>query len=135
VYTTLPLAVRSGRTSLAPGFRARTQVSDGNLLVRLTDAGGALLQQAILRPSSGSFTVALSARLGATEAGGVAFFHDGVRGLDMATIDAGFTPDPREPGDTRTPVVSTVGWRPFGPPPLDIELHAAPGWIGIGLAR
>ncbi|MDB5064857.1 MAG: hypothetical protein JWM18_1291, partial [Chloroflexi bacterium] len=42
VYTTLPLAVRSGRTSLAPGFRARTQVSDGNLLVRLTDAGGAL---------------------------------------------------------------------------------------------
>jgi hypothetical protein len=135
VYTNLPLTARSGRTSLPPGFRARTQVSDGNLLVRLTDAGGALLQQAILRPSSASFTVAFSARVSATEAGGVAFFHDGVRGLDMATIDAGFTPDPREPGDTRTPVVSTVGWRPFAPPPLDIEVHAAPGWIGIGLAE
>lgn len=131
VYTDLPLTVRA--PLLPPAVRAHTAVDGDGLLVRLTDARGAALEQALVRPSAKWFTVSLTARAGAAPA--TAFFHDGIRGIDTATVSGGFTPDPRLPAATRLPSVSTSGWRPFAPPPLGIELRTDPGWVGIGLVE
>ncbi|HZS13769.1 MAG TPA: hypothetical protein VFC09_04145 [Candidatus Dormibacteraeota bacterium] len=135
VYTSMPLAVVAGRAELPDGDVARTTLQGGVLTTQIVEASGAVLSQAVLTPGPHSFTVAYSATPGSQRTLTTGFFGDGHRGLAMAGILDGFTPDPRGPSASLAPQVSTVARTPFAPPPLQVQLRAAPGWFGIGLVE
>lgn len=135
VYTSLPLTAMAGRTDLPPSASVHTALQDGVLTTRVLDAAGHLLSQADLTPGPSSFTVAFSAPVGSTPEADTGFFGDGHRGLEMSTVEDGYTPDPRGPSASLAPQVSTVSRTPFAPPPLQIQLRSAPGWFGIGLVE
>src|SRR5581483_11989028 len=122
VYTSMPLAVVAGRAELPDGDVARTTLQGGVLTTQIVEASGAVLSQAVLTPGPHSFTVAYSATPGSQ------------RTLTTGFLD-GFTPDPRGPSASLAPQVSTVARTPFAPPPLQVQLRAAPGWFGIGLVE
>ena len=135
IYTSLPLCMLAGRTSLPAGATARTTLENGALHTRLLSRTRAVLSDAVLRPAAQSFTVSFSAPLGTQSRALPAFFTDGTRGMAMATVEDGFSPDVRAPSSTVDPTVSTIGRAPFAPPPFDVELRSQPGWFGIGLVQ
>jgi hypothetical protein len=132
-YTDFPLAMVGGRT--LPSGRRVTRRNGDSLESRLLGAGGRVLEQAVLEPSAQSFTVRFSALPGLVGAASPRFLDDGVRGLDLAGMLGGFTPDPTLPALTALPAVGVTGRTPFAPPPFDIEVQAPPGWMGIGLVQ
>ena len=134
VYTSMPLTALVGRTELPAAATARTTVQGGRLTTRMLDGAGNVLSQATLTPGASSFTVSFAAPIAGSAPSG-AFFGDGHRGLAMTGIEAGYTPDVRGPSASLTPLVSTFGRTPFAPPPLQVQLRAAPGWFGIGLVQ
>jgi hypothetical protein len=135
VYTSLPLCMLAGRTSFPAGTTARTTLENGALHTRMLSRNHTVLSDAVLRPGAQSFTVSFSALLGADRRPLPAFFSDGERGMAMATIEDGYTPDARGPSVSAAPAVSTVGRAPFAPPPFDVELRSEPGWFGVGLVQ
>jgi len=135
VYTSLPLCMLAGRTVMPAGTVAHTTLENGVLHTRMLSRTGGVVSDAVLRPSAQSFTVSFSSPPGADHGALPAFFSDGDRGMAMATIEDGFTPDARGPAISALPAVSTVGRAPFAPPPFDLELRSAPGWFGVGLVQ
>ena len=135
VYTSMPLTALAGRSELPAAATVHTALQNGVLSVRAVDASGTLLSQADLTPGPSSFTVAFSAPIGSSPQADTGFFGDGHRGLEMSTVEDGYSPDPRGPAASLAPQVSTVSRTPFAPPPLQIQLRAAPGWFGVGLVE
>jgi hypothetical protein len=135
VYTSLPLCALAGRAAIPNGAHAHTTLNGHVLTTTLIAADGTVLSSATLRPGPSSFTVSFAAPLGPQRSIAPSFFADGHRGLDMTTIQDGYTPDPRSTSVSPAPVVSTVGRTPFAPPPLQVQLRGAPGWVGLGLVQ
>ncbi|HEV7679802.1 MAG TPA: hypothetical protein VGQ42_14660 [Candidatus Dormibacteraeota bacterium] len=135
VYTSLPLCALAGRAAIPSGAHAHTTLTGHVLTTTMVAADGTVLSQATLTPSPSSFTVSFTAPLGPQRALAPSFFADGHRGLDMTTIQDGYTPDPRATSVSPAPVVSTVGRTPFAPPPLQVQLRGTPGWMGLGLVQ
>ncbi len=135
VYTSLPLTVIAGRSELPAGARVHTALQGGVLTTRLVDASNHVLSLATLTAGASSFVVSFAAPVGSSPIADTGFFGDGHRGLEMSTVEDGYTPDPRGPSASLAPSVSTVSRTPFAPPPFQIQLRTAPGWFGIGLVE
>jgi hypothetical protein len=133
-YTGFPLAL-SGGTPAPKGSRRVSRRSGGTYESRLLDAGGRVLQEAVLQPSADSFAVRFSALPQTLGPGPMRFFDSGTAGIELAETSGGFTPDPTLPQFTAHPAVGIAGRTPFAPPPLQIQLRTAPGWLGIGLVE
>ncbi len=103
---------------------------------RLLAADGRVLEEAVLEPARDSFTVRFAARPELLGGGSPRFFHDGGGGgIDLAAVTAGYTPDPTRPAGSALPVTGIAGRTPFAPPPYQIQLDTAPGWVGFGLVE
>jgi len=135
VYTSMPLTAMAGREELPAAASAETTLQNGVLTTRILDGTGDVLSMASLAPSANSFTVSFAAPVASAPAGDTVFFADGHRGLGMSSIEDGFTPDPRGPASSPAPEVSTVSRSPFAPPPFQLQLRTAQGWLGIGLVQ
>jgi hypothetical protein len=133
-YTDFPLAV-AGSRRLPPGTRRVTRRDGPRVVSHLLGAGGTVLEEAVLEPSADSFVVRLSARPAVLGAGSPRLLDDGLRGLDLAPMLSGYTPDPTLPPLMARPEVTVAGRTPFAPPPFDVELQAPPGWMGVGLVE
>jgi hypothetical protein len=133
-YTDFPIAV-AGAGRLPPGSRRVTRRDGQRVVSRLLARDGTALEEAVLEPSADSFVVRLSALPAVLAGGAPRLLDDGVRGLDLAPMLSGFTPDPTLPPVMARPAVAVTGRTPFAPPPFDVELRAPPGWMGVGLVE
>ncbi len=133
-YTGFPLAM-SGALPMPRHSRRVSRRVAGTFESQLLDSGGRVLEEAVLQPSAASFTVRYAARPELLGTGPVRFFDDGTGGVDLAEVSAGYTPDPTRPALMGRPVVGVSGRTPFSPPPFQLQLHTAPGWLGIGLVE
>jgi len=135
VYTTLPLEMAGRGTAAVPGrVIVRRGPRPGEVAVDRIDWAGNLVEEAVVVAAPRFFTVTFSASLGAFRgATAPLFFSDGRSGIDLSTIQAGWSPLGHTPGPT--PAVTTVGWAPLAPAPLDVELEGEPGWFGLGLVQ
>ena len=131
-YTGFPLAM-SGGAPLPKGVHRVSRRSGGTFETRLLDAGGRVVDEAVLQPSGDSFTVSFAALPQMLGPRPIRFFDDGTSGIELSETTGGFTPDPTLPQFTPHPAVSISGRTPFAPPPFQIQLHTAPGWFGVGL--
>jgi hypothetical protein len=147
-YTDFPLAAAAEGASLVGASVAVTGHA-GVLRVTESLGGGIASLVEVHALASG---VLLRASIGPTAQGvpsapAVDFLSDGSRGLALSGELEGWTPQSGtevSPKDEymRLPFVSgtatTIGgrtWDAFGPPPLDLALHFAAGWLGIGLVQ
>lgn len=134
-YVDFPLAMTAVGQRPPLHNRRVGRRSGGQFESRLLAADGRVLEEAVLEPSRDSFTVRFAARPELLGAGSARFFHDGAGGIDLAAVTAGYTPDPTRPASAALPVTGIAGRTPFAPPPYQIQLSTAPGWVGIGLVE
>jgi hypothetical protein len=132
--TTLPLAALAGFDRLPQGTHRRFRRTGAGLVEELSSAGGTMLQRVLLTPRSWTFTVTFSSRVGPDRTLMPRFFFDGVRGIDLRSVQTGFTPN-APTGLVSRPGVFSVPRSPLAPPPLDLQLRTAEGWLGLGLVQ
>jgi hypothetical protein len=134
LYTTFPLTVLAGLTTLPRGIHRSFRRSGADLVEVITAGDGTPLETVTLTASATSFTVTFSSRVGPDSDLGPSFFFDGTRGLDLRSVTSGFTPS--SPNQyTTLPSVYSLRRAPLTPPPLDVELKTPAGWLGIGLVH
>lgn len=133
VATSFPLAVWAGDESRPAGARLRVHVDGNTVTAARVSSTGAVAQQAVLTAFPRWFTVRYALGGDEEEAVTPKFFFDGARGLDVSTVNAGFSPD--APGGIGWPTLATAGRRPLAPAPLQVQVHTAHGWLGIGLMQ
>ena len=131
--TSFPLAMQVG-PARGPLAAPRVRV-DGNVVrAAILSAHNAVLATAVLTASPQWFTVRFTLSLPAPDSPAPLFFSDGRRGFDMSAVTAGYSPD--VPNNvSRFPAVLSAGRRPLSPAPLDVQLHTAGGWLGIGFVQ
>ncbi|MGH7608417.1 MAG: hypothetical protein ACREOD_00510 [Candidatus Dormibacteria bacterium] len=136
----LPALALLGRHRLPPGVHFHSWARQNRLVVSSYRANGSLLEQAVIRPRPRFFTVQFSGSLGDHPSAPATFFSDGSRGLPGALLRYGFAPNPLG-RSYASQLLTLVGklppfhTAPFAPPPLQLQLRAATGWIGIGLVQ
>jgi hypothetical protein len=147
-FTSFPLAAAGEGASLA-GASVAVTARAGDL--RVTESlGGSVASLVDVRALAGGILVRTSIGAtvqGAGKARAVDFLSDGSRGLSLAGELGGWTPQggtdvaPRDEymalpfvSGTATTIAGRT-WNAFGPPPLDVGLHFAAGWLGIGLVQ
>ncbi|HET9051066.1 MAG TPA: hypothetical protein VFO60_05145 [Candidatus Dormibacteraeota bacterium] len=136
LYTSLPLTALAGRSVFPRGTRTRVEPTPSGLTVDTVAPTGEVLVHTVVTTTPTSFTVGFTAAaVGAGAAGPVLFFSDGRRALDLASIASGYTPDPGQREVTTTPRLDTSVRTPLAPAPLDVELQASAGWMGIGIVQ
>lgn len=133
-YTGFPLAMSGALPAPRHTRRVSRRVA-GTFESELLDSGGRVLEAAVLQPSAESFTVRYAARPELLGTGPIRFFDDGGGGVDLSGVTVGYTPDPTRPELMGRPVVGVSGRTPFSPPPFQLQLRTAPGWLGIGLVE
>jgi len=134
IYTTFPLSALVGFSKLPRGTHRRFRRSGAALVEDLTTGDGTPVETIRLTTNARSFTITFSSRVGPDRSLAPSFFFDGAHGLDLRWVTSGFTPSvPNE--DTTLPTVSSARPAPLTPPPLDVELKTAAGWLGIGLVQ
>jgi len=137
----VPLAATVGSANLPRGVRSLAVASGQDLTVTVSTSVGAALVEAVVIAQPTYFTVSYSARLGTDPSLRPGFFADGRRGLAMASVTSGYSPDPGlQSPTTRTPatylgVHPPLPNAPFAPAPYDVELQTPAGWLGIGLVQ
>lgn len=134
LYTSVPLTALVGRSAFPKGTSTQVTRTMTGVRVDTVDRRGRALVSAEVTPSKQSFTVRFTAVVDSA-APAAQFFHNGSRGFDQSTIGAGFTPDANSRWDSRFPTIDTTVRTPLAPAPLDIQLRAAPGWMGVGLVE
>jgi hypothetical protein len=133
-YTTLPLAALVGFDSMPQGMHRRFRRTAAGLVEELSSPGGTVLQRVLLTPRSWTFTVTFSSRVGPDRTLMPRFFFDGARGIDLQSVQTGFTPN-APTGLVSLPGVFSVPRSPLSPPPLDLQLRTSEGWLGVGLVQ
>jgi hypothetical protein len=131
--TSFPLAMWAGAESRPRGTELRVRIDGNTVTASAVERAGTVLQQAVLTAFRRWFTVRYSLGSDAQEATTPRFFYDGVRGLDVSKVNAGFSPD--APGSIGWPTLATAGRRPLAPAPLQVQVHTTGGWLGVGLLR
>ena len=131
--TSFPLAMYAGDESRPAGGTLRVHIDGDTMSVSRVTRSGIVLQQAELTAFPGWFTVRYSLGTDEEEAVTPRFFYDGAHGIDASNITAGFSPD--APGGIGWPTLATAGRRPLAPAPLQVQVHTANGWLGIGLMQ
>ena len=129
--TSFPLALFAGDESRPGGATLRVHIDGDTVSASRVTRSGVVLQQAVLTAFPRWFTVRYSLGTDEEEAVTPRFFYDGAHGLDVSTINAGFSPD--APGGIGWPTLATAGRRPLAPAPLQVQVHTQNGWLGIGL--
>ena len=146
-YTTFPLA--AAPTGAQVTGSPRISASHGALSVAWGSAGAPQASASVQADSSMvviGFAIAPHWPSG-TAASGVDFFSNGATGLNLGGRRSGFTPQSgpqispsQEYMDypfvsTSAPAPNGTRYYAFAPPPLDITLQFAAGWLGVGVVQ
>jgi hypothetical protein len=94
---------------------------------------GKELAEAVLTAHPTWFTVRYSLSVVDPHATVPQFFYDGAHGFDLAGVNGGFNPS--APATAGLPRLATAGRLPLAPAPLQVQMHTASGWLGVGLAE
>ncbi|MGH7611435.1 MAG: hypothetical protein ACREN4_05390 [Candidatus Dormibacteria bacterium] len=137
---TVPALALLGRSRLPRHLHFRARAQGRTVVLQTYRQDGQLLEQTRIRPEARFFTVQFSGRIGPHRQAPAIFFSDGNRGLPAQLLRYGFAPNPLG-RPYASSLLTQLGslppfhTAPFAPPPLDVELRTATGWIGIGLAQ
>lgn len=137
----LPLSALIGRPRLPRGSSWAVAAAGGLASVATRAADGRHAVVVRVTAASSYFTISIEGELGRALSAQPVFFSTGPRAIDMSKVTGGFTPDPVFASSTRTPVVklgpiaASPYTAPFAPPPFDVELAFAGGWLGLGLEQ
>lgn len=133
-YTTLPLTALAGLAGLPKRAERAFHRTDRGFVEELKAPGGGLLETVSLTPRPDNFTVTFSSRVGTDTTSVPRFFFDGSHGIGLQSIEGGFTPN-APAGQVPFPAVFSTPRTALSPPPLDLQLETAAGWLGVGLVQ
>ncbi|HVC23303.1 MAG TPA: hypothetical protein VNH82_07770 [Candidatus Dormibacteraeota bacterium] len=133
--TQFPLLAVAGRANLPRGVLLSGRRTGTGLVVTAETSRHQLLVQATLTTAASYFTVSFETALGPDPGLGPRFFTDGATGLGTGAILQAVSPDPQG-GTLGGPPITRVGRRnSISPPPFDLLLRTASGWLGVGLVQ
>lgn len=135
LYTRFPLLMLNGTATLPPGSHRSLALTGGSLVATLEDAQGRVLERTILTPWQVSFSVRFTSVVAPAANLWPTFFCDGRMGLEVDNPADAFFPSGAGHRAQGAPAISVIGRRPFAPPPFDVQIRGAAGWIGLGLVQ